>query len=269
MRRRGLALAALASGVAIVVLAQRLTPIAGPPLYDGVVVINPYRWLSPPPGLQGGAQSAQQSLSGQDIQGGFGIGTPEQPPQVEIDSDVSSLVIPKGTTSITVSIDPVAAPSAQPANGIVAGNVYRISVTNQSGAAIGAKTGGSVTLVLRGPASLPEASIERYSGGSWTELQTSPAGIPDTFTALVPGFGDFALVAPYAWVPAGESAASAASVGPAASSGSASITPPGSSGSAGLPLVPIAGVAVSFLVLVGCMIVLWLLGRPPKPGADG
>ncbi len=266
MPRRRLALAALAGGFAVVVIAQRLTPIPGPPLYDGVVVIAPYAWLSPPPGLQGGAQPEQQSFSSQELQGGFGIGTVEEPPQVEVDSDFSALAIPKGTTSISLSIAPVAPPSARPPNGIVAGNVYLISITNQDGAAVGVKAAGSVTLVLRGPASLPEATIERLSGSGWAELQTNPAGIPDTFTAGITSFGEFALVAPYAWVPAGESTGSGTSGHPAASPGSASgAPPPASSPSPALPMVPIAGIVVSFLVLVFCTISLWLLGKPPKP----
>jgi hypothetical protein len=267
-------------GLATVVLAQRQTSIAGPPLYDGVVVIDPYAWLSPPPGLQGGAASADDTQPVPSNQsGGVAIATPEQPSQVQLIADYGSLSMPRGTTSITLSITPVAVPSTQPPNGIVAGNVYRISVTSQSGAAIGAKAGGSVTLVMRGPPSLPEATIERLSGSGWTELQTQPAGIPDTFTAVVPGFGDFALVAPYAWVPAGEgvapstpggSAAAGAPGGPSASADSSGLPPLAQgSGSAELPLLPIAVMAVAFLVLVGCIIALILMGRPPKPGADG
>ena len=268
MRSRGLALAGLACGFAVVVIAQRLTPLPGPPLYDGVVVIEPYVWLSPPPGLQGGAQSERQSFSRQELQGEFGIGTLEGPPQVEVDSDFSSLAIPKGTTSISLSIAPVAPPSARPPNGVVAGNVYMISLTNQEGTAVGVKAAGRVTLVLRGPASLPEATIEHLFGSVWTELQTSPAGIPDTFTADINSFGEFALVAPYAWVPAGERAGSGTPGTPAPSTGSANAAPPpASSGSARVPWLPLAGVVVSFLVLVACTLALWLLGKPPKSGA--
>jgi hypothetical protein len=222
----------------------------------------------------------QQSFSVQDIQGGFGIGTAEQPPQVELGSDLGSLVVPKGTSSMTLSITPIAVPSAQPPNGIVAGNAYRVSLINQSGAAVKAKVGGSVTLVMRGPTQLPEATIEQYSSGRWTQLQTSPAGIPDTFSAVIPAFGDFALVAPYAWVPTGEStpgpsgteasqAGARTGAGSVPSSAAESSFPPtGGSAASGQDLVPIVGIAVSFAVLVSCMIALWRLGRGAKPGPD-
>lgn len=227
---RRLAVAAQVCGLIVVVAAQRLAPIAGPPLYDGVPPIGPYEWLSPPPGLMGGAQSAQETDDVQDVQAGLAIGSPELPPQIQILTDPGSLAIPDSTTSITVSIDPVAAPSAQPSDGVVAGNVYRISVTDQSGTVISMDADGTATLVMRGPPDLRLASIEIFAGGSWTKVHTDPAGVPNMFTASVSGFGDFALVAPSGWVPAGEKAARAtptlaARATPTSASSAASFTP--------------------------------------------
>jgi hypothetical protein len=231
MKSHRLAAMALICGLVVVAIAQRLAPIGGPPLYDGVPAIGPYEWLSPPPGLVGGAQSAQETDAVQDVQAGLAIGTPELPPQVQILTDPGSLAIPDSTTSITVSIDPVAAPAAQPPDGTVAGNVYQISVTDQSGAAIGMDAGESATLVLRGPPELRSATIDSFSGGTWTKLQTDAAGVPNMFTASFPGFGDFALVAPSGWVPAGEKAAratptsAARTAAPTSTSSAASFTP--------------------------------------------
>jgi hypothetical protein len=265
-----------------VVAAQHMRPIAGPPLYDGVVVFDPYKWLSPPPGLDGGAKSAQQTFSGGDLQGGFGFGTPEEPPQIQLQSVFTTLALPSGTSSVTMSIEPVSTPSAKPPNGIVSGNVYQITVTDENGTALTPRRGATVTLVLRGPTSLPEATIERFSGGAWTELQTSWPGVPDTFLADVGDFGEFALVAPDAWVPFGERAAPATSV-PSTSAAPGQRTPAAgnvgtnaapaptptltSTAASGPHLATIIGIAVSAIVLVVCMIWLFLVRRPPKPGA--
>ena len=193
-------------GLAIVVAAQRVAPIARPPLFDGVVVVDPYRWLSPPPGLPGGAKSGldTESPDGQ----GFGSVTPETPPQAQVIADIGSLDLPGGTTSITVSLEPIVPPAVQPADGVIAGNVYRIRAINQRGASIGVKAGSRLTMLFRGPPSLPSAKVEAFDGGQWQQVgETDPAGIPDMFTTLVSSFGEFALVAPSGWTPAGAKAA--------------------------------------------------------------
>jgi hypothetical protein len=277
--RRLFSLAAITCGLFVVVAAQHMRPIAGPPLYDGVVVFDPYKWLSPPPGLDGGAQSAQQTFSGGDLQGGFGFGTPEEPPQIQLQSVFTSLAMPSGISSVTMSIEPVATPSARPPNGIVAGNVYQITITDQNGTAVKPRRDATVTLVLRGPNSVPEATIERFAGGTWTELQTTWPGVPSTFVADIGDFGEFALVAPDAWVPVGERAVSAASVqstptvpGQRATAAgnvgtNAALAPtPADTAASGPRLATVIGLAVSAIVLVVCMIGLFLLGKPPKPG---
>jgi len=269
MTRRGLAAAALACGFAIVVVAQRLTPITGPPLYDGVVVEDTYRWLAPPPGYAGQPQSAAASGA---VQGGqspnLSVGTPEQPPQAQVFAGQGYLVLPPGTTTINVSIEPVA-PAAEPEDGVIAGNVYRFSVTNQGGAAISGNQSGGVTVVLRGPPNLPSATIERLAGGSWTALQTDPAGTPHMFTAVVTDFGDFAIVAPTGWVPASPRAAQPGNVGPAAPQASvAPLAPsPSPEGSTGSPptVLLIAGLACVLAIMVGGIAFLWLRHDQPKP----
>jgi hypothetical protein len=272
MKSRGLALAALACGLAIVVLAQRLAPIAGPPLYDGVIVEDPYRWLTPPSGFAGGAQSAADSGS---VQGGqspnLSVGTPEQPPQAQVFAGQGYLVMPSGTTTIKVSIEPVQ-PAAQPGDGVIAGNVYRISLTNQNGVSITGDPSGGVTVVLRGPANVSSATIERFSGGTWTPLQTDPAGQPNTFTAVVSDFGDLALVAPTGWVPAPPGAAPPVNVGPAAppaSTGTPAPSPsPASSAGSPPPVVLFAGLTLVLSVIVAGVVVFWLRSNRPKPVAQ-
>jgi hypothetical protein len=268
MAAKRLAFAALVCGFGVVVAAQRLAPIPGPPLYDGVVVEDQYKWLSPPSGYTGGAQSASQSGA---VQGGqspnLSVGTPEQPPQAQVFAGQSYLVMPPGTTSIKVSIQPVPA-AAEPSDGVIAGNVYRFSLTNQGGAAVRGDPTGGVTIVLRGPPSLPSAKIERLAGGNWTALQTDPSGTPHMFTAVVTDFGDFALVAPRGWVPDPPGAVPPANVGPAAPG--ASSAPPtsnateGSTGSTST-LTLIAGVAFVLVAVFGGVVLLWLRRTRPKP----
>ncbi len=271
MAGRRLALAALVCGFAVVVAAQRLAPIAGPPLYDGVVVEDPYKWLSPPSGFQGGAQSAAQSGP---IQGGqspnLSVGTPEQPPQAQVFAGQTYLVMPPGTTSIDVSIEPVP-PAAEPSDGVIAGNVYRFSLTNQSGTAVRGEPSGGVTIVLRGPPNLPSATIERLAGGSWTPLRTDPAGTAHMFTAVVTDFGDFALVAPPGWEPAPPAATAPANVGPVAPAASTTPTtanPSENPSGSGWPVVVIAVLALGLVSIAGLLAFFWLRGNRPRP-ADG
>jgi len=47
VRRTGLAACALGLGIAAA--AQLAAPLATPPLYDGVVVVQPYVFVNPPP----------------------------------------------------------------------------------------------------------------------------------------------------------------------------------------------------------------------------
>lgn len=271
MPRRGLALAALACGLVVVVAAQRFAPLAGPPLYDGVVVEDPYKWLSPPAGFAGGAQPATASGAVQGSQSpDLGVGTPEQPPQAQVFAGQGYLVMPPGTTSISVSIQPVP-PASQPTDGVIAGNVYRISLTNQSGAAISGQASGGVTIVLRGPPNLPTARIERLTAGSWTALQTDPAGTPHMFTAVVTEFGDFAIVAPIGWVPANAGSSGPGNAGPAGPGATASNAPTASSGGSagsGSPLVPIIGMALTLAIIIGVGVVLARRKPPAAPATS-
>jgi hypothetical protein len=188
---------AVTAGFIVAVSATLLGGRGAPPLYDGVVSNDPYRYLAPSSGEFGGPMDVTKTLpvtSGRSPV--IAIHTPEQPPQAQLIASEGALVLPPGTTAITVSIAPVPA-SVQPANDHVAGNVYRVSVTNQAGATLGAHPEAQVTLALRAPATVGATTFERLSGGTWTTLETGSAGFPGTFeTTRLTEFGDFALVAP-------------------------------------------------------------------------
>ncbi len=272
MSRRTLAVAAVALGLLVVVGAQRLAPIAGPPLYDGVIVEAPYQWLSPPAGHSGGARGVSQTIPVQGNQSpDLGVGTNENPPQAQVFAGAGFLVLPSGTSSIQVSIDPVP-PPAQPSAGVIAGNVYRISVTNQSGQAITGQSSGGVTVELRGPLDSSNATIERFTGSAWVPLASDSVGEPNMYTAVVTDFGDFAMVAQPGWAPApdGGGGAGGGAVGPVAPGGGGTAGPTGSSGSVAEtgspdPAIPVVGGIIIALVALAAVGLLIYTRRRPQP----
>jgi hypothetical protein len=196
-RRRRFAAACLALGLGVAGLAQVMAPLAGPPLYDGVVPTEPYIYLTPPAGAQGGAQGASATLA---LEGGtsplVAIATPETVPQAQIFAAPGSLTLPPGTTSLSASITPIP-PSSEPTDGHISGNVYRISVTNQAGTPVTAPAAAQVSIVMRGAdPELLNGVVARFANGTWQRLETAPAGLGGTFLAVVTEFGDFAVLAP-------------------------------------------------------------------------
>ncbi|MEZ0239312.1 MAG: hypothetical protein ACAH65_00805, partial [Chloroflexota bacterium] len=216
MRRRlRAALACLVLGFGVAAGAQVLAPLPGPPLYDGVFVDEPYVYLTPPPGAQGGAQGASATLA---IEGGssplVAIATPELVPQAQIFAAPGSLTLPPGTTSLSVEITPIP-PPAEPPEGHISGNVYRISILNQAGVAVTAPAAAQVSVVMRAAdPQLFDGVVARFADGTWQRLETAPAGLGGTFLAVVTEFGDFAVLAPQ-----GGSGGSASPRGPSGAAG--------------------------------------------------
>src|SRR5260221_9137116 len=195
--RRRAAMACLVLGLGLAALAQVRIPLAGPPLYDGVPLDEPYVYLTPPAGAQGGAQGASATLA---IGGGasplVAIATPELVPQAQIFAAPASLTLPPGTTSLAAEITPIP-PPAEPTEGHISGNVYKISVTNQAGVSVTAPAAAQVSVVMRAADSqLPNGVVARFANGTWERLETAPAGLGGTFLAVVTEFGDFAVLAP-------------------------------------------------------------------------
>jgi hypothetical protein len=197
-RARSGVLACLA-GLVVAAIAQLAAPLAGPPLYDGVVVIAPYVYIDPVGSEPGGARTATTTVP---VTAGTSpavvLGTPEQPPQAQVIAAAGALALPAGTTAIVVSITPVTqavTPVVAPASGSVVGNVYRVAVTNQAGVPVTGVPGRQVTLALRDPGTTDLARIELLSNGAWQPLQTVSAAVPGSYeTTDVSTFGDFALV---------------------------------------------------------------------------
>jgi hypothetical protein len=256
---RGAVAGVLGAGLLVVVVARLLLP-AAPPLYDGIVPIEPYLWLDPPAGDPGGAKGATAQLADRSGKSPLvAVATPELEPQAQIFAPPEGLTVPPGGRTIKVSIEPVPS-EGTPADGHIDGNVYRISVVDENGTPLTAPASARVSVVLRAtdPAQA-EASIARFSAGTWQPLKTSASGFGGTFVSVVTGFGDFAVITPgpgpsLAASAAGASAA-AASPGPIASLGEspASAAPQSpASNSPGLPgwLLAALAAGAAFVVVV-------------------
>jgi hypothetical protein len=184
----------LVLGLVVVIAAQFVMPLREP-LFDGVVVNDPYRWLSPPPGQDGSPTSADETIA---VKGGvspaFAVYTHETPPQAEVLAHGGELPTGVAVTSLRVRIDPTSV-TGDEARGGIAGNVYRVRVTDSSGFALSPITGQTVTLAMRSPPGLGAGgAIARFDGGGWESLDTQPSGLADLLLANVDAFGDFAVI---------------------------------------------------------------------------
>ena len=185
----------IAAGLVAAFVIQAAAPLAGPPLFDGVIVIEPYLWFDPPPGQPGGATGTSQKLA--VVQGKSAVliaSTSESPPQAQLFGDSGALTVAPDATAIDVTIEPVAKP-ADPTAGYIDGNVYRFSLTDQLGRTVTAPREAEVSLLLR-PADLGllDATIVRFDGVRWQPLPTEGLG-PAGFLAIVTEFGTYALLA--------------------------------------------------------------------------
>jgi hypothetical protein len=191
-RRVGWTLIALGLGLVLVIRIR--DPRAAPPLYDGVVVIEPYVWLDPPPGELGGALGTSAKVA---VTGGqnriVAVATAEQPPQAQVLGTPGALVLAPGATSLSVSITPVEPVRPVP-TGYIDGNVYRFVVVDQLGRPVTAPASAYVSIFLRAanPADV-DGTIEQLKGTSWVPLVSSSEGGAG-FLAIVTSFGDFAVV---------------------------------------------------------------------------
>ncbi len=194
-RRTGLLL--LAVGLLAMIAVHRIAPLASPPLYDGLIVEDPYRYLSPPPG--GGTNPSSASRA-ERVTGGTSppifVATSETPPQAQLNASPAAFSVPPRTTTITAKIRPVRSPRP-PSSGHIASNVYRFEVANQAGVPLVPVRDPTlfVSIILRAPHGVQDAVVARYANGTWQPLTTEPAGQPGIFLANTTSLGDFAVLA--------------------------------------------------------------------------
>jgi hypothetical protein len=185
---------ALVAGVLMLVAAARLSPTWHPPLYDGVVIEDPYRFLAPPAGKPGDPTSVSDTLAlDEGVAPQLYSGTLETPPQAQMITDRDAFQLPSGTTSIKASIQPVKPPAPVP-EGRISGNVYRFSIVNQAGADLTLHPGTTVTVVLRAPNGVANGTIIHFNGTSWDKVPTDNGGLPDIYSANPMELGDFAVL---------------------------------------------------------------------------
>ena len=265
MPTRRIALAVIALGFGIAAAAQVAAPLAAPPLYDGVVVVQPYVYVNPPAGKPGGAKGASAHVSMNGSKNAVVVlATPEQPPQAQVVAGDGSLVVPPSAIALDVSITPLdpsvdasVAGAAQ-----VLGNVYRIVIVDQAGAAATALLSSLVTVVIRAPGDVAGAQVGQVVDGAWHPLKSEPM-FGSTWVAVVTSFGDFAVIVP-GTSPASPatSGATLSSIAPTAPANGAAptsaVTPAATvdagsdagSSSEGFPSARVIG-AVAFLLLLG------------------
>ena len=174
-------------------MAQVVLP-NGAPLYDGVTVQEPYRFLSPAPNHAGSPGSFAQDYPVSDGQSPeITAFTTENPPQAQLIALAGTFAVPAGVTTIHVAITPVAA-STVPAAGQVSGNAYRIAVTDPSGQPIPIAGSQHPTLAMRAPGLLADATIEHLASGGWQRLDTVSEPSLAIYTTQPAELGDFVLV---------------------------------------------------------------------------
>ncbi len=183
------------AGLLLLIAASRLAPVWHSPLFDGVVIEDPYRYLEPPPGKPGNPTSVTDTLAldqGQSPQ--LYSGTLETPPQAQMISDRDTFQLPPGTTSIKASIVPIK-PPAPVSGGRISGNVYRFLVVNQAGANLSLLPGTTITIVLRAPNNVANGTIIHFNGSSWEKVPTDNGGLVDLYAVSnATELGDYAVM---------------------------------------------------------------------------
>jgi hypothetical protein len=163
-----------------------------PAVYDGLPFnAEPYRYLNPPPGLEGnGAPNSVSTSVRTAAQAGgaaFALHTSEAPPQCALIASDGDF-LPAGRTVI-LGIRPVPAPPVTP-RGRPDGNVYEVSVQGGS-----LRPGTSYTIALRGTGAPGTPQLEHLEAGRWQALPTTHVP-PAVYSAPAPSLGDFLLVLP-------------------------------------------------------------------------
>lgn len=182
------------AGILLLLAAARLAPTWRAPLFDGVVIEDPYRYLEPPSGKPGNPTSVSDTLAlDQGASPQLYSGTLETPPQAQMIADRDAFQLPSGTTSIKASITPIK-PSAPVTGGRISGNVYRFAVRNQAGANLSLLPGTTITLVLRAPNNVANGTIIHFNGTNWEKVPTDNGGLVDLYAANVTELGDYAVM---------------------------------------------------------------------------
>jgi hypothetical protein len=185
---------AILAGAGLALGVQIAAPV-GVPLYDGVLVQEPYRYLDPS-GDQAGEPSSFGSTPAlvDGASPNFAAATLENPPQAQLIARLDAFDLPSGTTSLQVSITPIE-PPAPPPEGAIAGNAYRFRVTDQAGNDVPVKPcEACLSLWLRAPDGTEVATVKRFADGLWLDVETVHAGVAAMYQANPTAMGDYAVI---------------------------------------------------------------------------
>lgn len=267
--RFGGAAGILTIGFVLIVLAHLARPLGSLPLFDGVISIEPYRYLDPPAPAPGATPYPSDPTSfSQPIAVKNGkippvfIATTENPPQAQMFSSGPVFDVPAGTTSVVGAVGPVRS-SVPPPNGVISGNVYHFSVATPDGTEVPISAGKSVSIVLRIPLDEATVTIDWFDGQRWQPQATDPLGVPTLYKTNATQLGDYALVVP-GQGPTPAPLASGQTPGPAPTAGartpattpSSTAAPPVTAGSAGFSV----GLALVSVVIAGVVVGLAAAG---------
>src|SRR5215212_9237088 len=171
----------LVVGAAIAIASQLASPVALP-LYDGVLVAEPYRFLQPGPGEAGDPTSFEADP---DVTDGrspeINAATTESPPQAQLIAIPDTFDVGDATT-LHVEVTAVAPPTVAPP-GRISGNVYRIAVTDASGAPLSIDAARRPTLAMRSGGAVANGAVARFVDGRWEALPTEHAANIGVYTA--------------------------------------------------------------------------------------
>jgi hypothetical protein len=187
----------IASTLAVLIVA--VASKSAVPLYDGVNFPDePYRYANPsrrpatqPPG------SPTLSFTPHDAQSGLSLVSSELGPQLAIYIDASAVHLSPSVQHATISAKALA-PTTEPGDGAIDGNVYRISGTAASGtftiSAAAHDTFNSIQLRLpQGAPPNPVMEFRPLASTTWQQISTEQVG-NDIYQSVVDSFGDYALV---------------------------------------------------------------------------
>jgi hypothetical protein len=230
----------VAAGAMLILAVQAWRPV-GVPLYDGVVVQEPYRFLHPSEADEAGSPTSYagtKPVAG-DVSPIFAAATTENPPQAQLIAQSAAFTISPGATALQVSITPIDPPGPAPAGGAIAGNVYRFAVTDQAGTPLDVRQcAGCLSLLLRAPDGAGEATLKRFANGAWQNVDTIHAGVTGLYQANPTAMGEYAVVA---------------------------ITDPDAADGGLNPIVLTGGVAVIVLSAIGAFLLFGVRQAPREP----
>lgn len=195
MSRPRLGLLLVLGGSALALALQIGAPVVVP-LYDGVPIAEPYRFLRPAAGQPGDPTSASERT---EVTGALSPvltpATAELPPQAQLVAQQSAFELTEDVTELVAEIVPVDPPTPLPEGTTILGNAYRFSVTDQEGDPVRFRPcSGCVTIALRSPENSPGGEIRQFRDGAWVAVPTLH-GASGLYNANLTSLGVVALFA--------------------------------------------------------------------------